>query len=82
MSLIIIDNLWRHDNDVILHLYKKHFCQSAIVPRNLTIQFQPLNITANKLVKCSYLVVHFISYWTEKSNKNLKKLLVDKNNYR
>ena len=39
------------DNDVILDLCQKHFCQFVIVPHNLMNRFQPLDITVNKPVK-------------------------------
>ena len=51
MSLIIMDTFKGQDNDVILDLCQKNFCQVVIVPHNLTNWFQPLDITVNKPVK-------------------------------
>ena len=51
MSLTIMDTFKGQDNDIVLNLCKKHFCQVVIVPRNLTKKFQSLDITVNKPAK-------------------------------
>ena len=51
MSLIIMDTFKGQENDIVLDLCKKHFCQVVIVPHNLTNKFQPLDITVNKPAK-------------------------------
>ena len=48
MTLTVIDTFREQDNDVILELYKKQFCQVAFVPHNLTNKFKPLDMTVNK----------------------------------
>ena len=48
MSLIIMNTFKEQDNDIVLNLCKKHFCQVVIIPHNLTNKFQPLDITVNK----------------------------------
>ena len=45
------DTFKGQDNDIVLNLCKKHFCQVVIVPHNLTNKFQSLDITVNKPAK-------------------------------
>ena len=54
MTLTVIDTFREQDNDVILELYKKQFCQVAFVPHNLTNKFKPLDMTVNKPSKFFY----------------------------
>ena len=53
-SLIIIDTLKGQENKVIMGLCNEIFCNVAIIPHNLTNNFQPLDITVNKPVKIIY----------------------------
>ena len=72
MSLIIMDNFKRQDNDVILDLCGKHICQIVIVPHNLTNKFQPLNITINKPAK-SFISNKHNEWFSKQVSQQLEK---------
>ena len=72
MSLIIMDTFKGQDNDIVLNLCKKHFCQVVIVPHNLTNKFQPLDITVNKPAK-SFISNKYNEWFTEQVAKQLQK---------
>ena len=55
-SLIVMDAFKGQDNAEIKELCSKNECEVVIVPHNLTIKLQPLNITINQKAK------KFISY--------------------
>ena len=72
MSLIIIDTFKGQENDIVLNLCKKHFCQVAIVPHNLTNKFQQLDITVNKPAK-SFISNKYNEWFAEQVAKQLQK---------
>ena len=72
MSLIIMDTFKGQDNDIVLNLCKKHFCQVVIVPHNLTKKFQPLDITVNKPAK-SFISNKYNEWFGEQVAKQLQK---------
>ena len=44
-------NFIGQDNDPLTDLLTENYCESRIVPHNLTDRFQPLDISVNKLAK-------------------------------
>ena len=72
MSLIIMDMFKGQNNDIVLNLWKKHFCQVVIVPHNLTNKFQPLDITVNKPAK-SFISNKYNEWFAEQVAKQLQK---------
>ena len=72
MLFIIMDTFKGQDNDIVLNLCKKHFCQVAIVPHNLTNKFQPLDITVNKPAK-SFISNKYNEWFAEQVAKQLQK---------
>ena len=72
MSLIIMDNFKGQDNDVILDLCERHMCQVVIIPHTLTNQFQPLDITVNKLAK-SFISNKYNEWFPKQISKQLEK---------
>lgn len=72
MSLIIMDTFKGQDNDLVIDLCKKHFCQVAIVPHNLTNKFQPLDITVNKPAK-SFISNKYNEWFSEQVSQQLQK---------
>ena len=72
MSLIITDTFKRQDNDIVLNLCKKHFCQVVVAPHNLTNKFQPLDITVNKPAK-SLISNKYNEWFAEQVAKQLQK---------
>ena len=72
VSLIIIYTFKGQDNDIVLNLCKKHFCQVVIAPHNLTNKFQPLDITVNKPAK-SFISNKYNEWFSEQVAKQLLK---------
>ena len=72
MSLIIMDTFKGQDNDIALNPCKKHFCQVAIVPHNLTNKFQLLDITVNKPAN-SFISNKYNEWFAEQVAKQLQK---------
>ena len=50
ISLIIMDPFKGKNNDMIVDLCQRHFCQAVIGPQNLMNRFQPLDINVSKPV--------------------------------
>lgn len=71
MSLIIMDTFKGQENDIVLDLCKKHFCQVVIVPHNLTNKFQPLDITVNKPAK-SFISNLYNEWFAEQVTKQIR----------
>ena len=67
-----MDTFKGQDNDIVLSLCKKHFCQVVIVPHNLTNKFQPLDITVNKPAK-SFISNKYNEWFAEQVAKQLQK---------
>ena len=72
MSLIIMDKFKGQDNNIVLNLCKKHFCQVVIVPHYLTNKFQPLDVTVNKPAK-SFISNKYNEWSAEQVAKQLQK---------
>ena len=67
-----MDTFKGQDNDIVLSLCKKYFCQVVIVPHNLTKKFQPLYITVNKPAK-SFISNKYNEWFAEQVAKQLQK---------
>ena len=50
-SLGIMDTFKRQDNDILKKICFENRCEIAIVSNNLSNEFQPLNLTINKVIK-------------------------------
>ena len=51
VSFVIMDTFKGQDNDRMRKFCAKNSCEIAIVPHNLTNEFQPLDISAKKAAK-------------------------------
>ena len=50
-ALIIMETFKGQDNDRLRELCSENYCETVIVPHNLTNKFQPLDIRVNKAAK-------------------------------
>ena len=69
-SLIIMDTLKGQENKVIMGLCNEIFCNVAMIPHNLTNNFQPLDITAINLSK-SFIANKYNACFAEEFAKQL-----------
>ena len=66
-----MDTFKGQENDIVLDLCKKHFCQVLIVPHNLTNKFQPLDVTVNKPAK-SFISNLYNEWFAEQVTKQIR----------
>ena len=69
-SLVIMDTFKGQDNDEIRKFCAKSSCEIVIIPQNLTNNFQPLNISVNKVAK-SFISDKYNSWLANEVSKQL-----------
>ena len=69
-SLIIMDTVKGQDNDEIKRLSTKNNCELVVVSHNLTIKFQPLDISVNRVAK-EFISNKFNAWYAERVSKQL-----------
>ena len=67
-----MDTFKGQDNEAVLELCRKNNCEVIIVPHNLTIKFQPLDITANKPTK-SFISNSYNEWFSQQVSQQLEK---------
>ena len=72
MSLIIMDIFKGQHNDEVAKLCRINNCALIIVPHNLTIKFQSLDINVNKLAK-SFIKDKYKMWYTEQVAKQINE---------
>ena len=71
VSFVIMDTFKGQDNDRMRKFCAKNSCEIAIVPHNLTNEFQPLDISAKKAAK-SFVFDKYNSWLANEVSKQLR----------